>query len=72
MNTPYYEIYVQPENGPCSVQERGFDGEIAWTEKQPAIDTAIGKKKLYPNIDFIVHEIIGRNRTAAFRTIENK
>ncbi len=51
----YYEIYVKPDSGPCTVQERGSDGATCWNDMTEAIDVAKLKRKLYPNLHFVVH-----------------
>ena len=55
-NTISYEIFVQPDSGPLTVHERGFNGEISFLSPEIAIETAKKKKEIYPNLDFIVLE----------------
>lgn len=71
MDSPYYEIYVQPTDGPCSVHERGFNNEISWTEQEPAVETAKAKRRLYHNIHFLVHKVTGRQRELVYQTMKD-
>lgn len=65
----YYEIYVKPESGPCTVHERGPRGEHAWVRKEDAIGVADSAKASYPHMDFLVHSVDGdRNRTVVHDT----
>lgn len=56
MNTISYEVWVAPENGPLTVQERGKNNEISFQSKGVAIEVATLKKVYYPNLDFVVIE----------------
>lgn len=53
----HYEIYVKPSDGPCSVRERDAAGHCAWVDKAEAIRIADHKKRRYPLMDFLVHEV---------------
>ncbi len=68
MDTSYFEIYIQPDSGPCTVQERSFSGEASWTEESVAVAVAEHKKKVYPNLDFLVHKVTGHEREVVYRT----
>lgn len=52
-----YEIYVKPDSGPCSVQERDTQQRWAWSNRNEAIQIARDKKTLYPHMNFVVHEL---------------
>lgn len=54
----HYEVFVKPDSGPATVGERDSQGRYAWTDRQEAIDVADEKKRLYPHMDFIVHEVL--------------
>lgn len=65
----FYEMYVQPDSGPCTVHERGFHGEVAWKNRNEAIETAKQKKRVNPHMDFIVHHVVhNSSREVAYRT----
>jgi hypothetical protein len=55
---PHYEVFVQPDNGPAMKNERDEKGNYAWKTKEEAIALADKKKKFYPPMDFMVHEVV--------------
>jgi hypothetical protein len=68
----FFEIYVKSTDGPLTVHERGFNNEIGFLDEKEAINTAIKKKKLYPNMDFVVRAIDQRrNVRLVFDTSKN-
>lgn len=76
--TTHFEIYVQPDDGPLTVSERGFNNEISFTEENVAIETARRKKLYYNNLDFLVLKITSGHasssevREVVYRTREHE
>ena len=64
----HYEIYAKPDSGPCTVSERDERNNWSWDTKAEAVKVATHKKSLYPNMDFLVHEVNHHRRALVHDT----
>jgi hypothetical protein len=54
----FYEVWIQPTDGPLTVLERGPKGELGWVDDQEAAVTwAKSRRRRYRNMDFLVRAV---------------
>lgn len=69
----FYEVWIQPTDGPLTVLERGPKGELGWVDdKEAAVTWAKSRRRRFRNMDFLVRsEDEQRNAEIVYRTLDD-
>ena len=71
MVVKHFEVYILPDDGPCSVHVRDENSNWAWVSLEEATHVADKYKARY-NRHCIVHEVTGWSRKVVYDTIKGE